>query len=87
MTAVVEAMKSSVLPRRMFADFHIFECGNTDEWKPVDDISKTLGIRTVPSRDTYNYDAKGMFGLNEEFDAAMAQDTSQPAPQPAPATS
>jgi hypothetical protein len=83
MTAVVEAMKSSVLPRRMFADFHIFECGNTDEWKPVDDISATMGIRTVPSRDTYNYDAKGGFGLNAEFDAAMGLDT----PQPAPATS
>jgi hypothetical protein len=79
MTAVVEAMKASVLPRRMFSDFHIFECGRTDEWKPVDDISKTQGIRTVPSRDTYNYDAKGLFGLDAEFDAAMGRDVTQPA--------
>jgi hypothetical protein len=81
MTAVVEAMKSSVLPRRMFSDFHIFECGDTDDWKPVDDISATQGIRTVPSRNTYDYDAKGTFGLNAEFDAAMGRDGPQPAAQ------
>jgi hypothetical protein len=63
----------------MFADFHIFECGNTDEWKPVDDISATQGIRTVPSRDTYNYDAKGVFGLDAEFATAMGLNTPQPA--------
>ncbi len=83
MTAVVEAIKASVLPRRMFSDFHIFECGDTDDWKPVDDISSPLGIRTVPSRDTQNYDATGAFGLNAQFDAAMGLDT----PQPAAATS
>jgi hypothetical protein len=78
MTAVVEAMKTSVLPRRMFADFHIFECGNTNEWHPVDEISAAQGIRTVPSRDTYNYDAKGVFGLNAEFDTTIAQNATQP---------
>ena len=71
MTAVVEALRSSVLPRRMFSDFHIFECGKSDEWKEVDDISKTVGIRTVPSTNTYDYDAKGTFGLDAEFADAM----------------
>ncbi len=74
MTAVVDALQNSVLSRRMFSDFHIFECGKTDEWKEVDDISKTVGIRTVPSTDTYNYDAKGTFGLDAEFANAMALD-------------
>jgi hypothetical protein len=79
MGAVVDALQSGNLPRMMFADFHIFECGNSDEWKEVDDLSKTQGIRTVPSRDTYNYDAKGTFGLDEEFASAMGLDRSAPA--------
>lgn len=74
MTAVIDALQSGQLPRMMFADFHIFECGNSDEWKEVDDLSKTQGIRTVPSRDTYNYDAKGTFGLDQEFASAMGLD-------------
>lgn len=76
-TAVVEALKSSVLNRQMFADFHIFECGKSDDWKEVDDISKAQGIRTVPSTNTYDYDAKGTFGLDAEFANAMGLD--QPA--------
>ena len=52
----------------------------------VDDISKTVGIRTVPSRDTHHYSAKGKFDLGDEFDAAVERERgpAPPAPIPAP---
>lgn len=77
--AVIDAIKSGELPRTMFAEFHIFECGNSDDWKEVDDLTRTQGIRTVPSRDTYNYDAKGTFGLDKEFADAMGLNKPAPA--------
>ena len=82
MTAVVKAVESGELPRAMFSEFHIYECANTEDWAPVDKISRRLGIRTVPSRNTNKYDAKGAFGLKQEFDRAYA--LNQPAPSPAP---
>ena len=77
--AVVEAVRSGDLPRSMFSEFHIFECGSSDDWVEVDQITKTIGIRTVPSRDTYNYDAKGQFGLDDEFNTAYGLDAARPA--------
>jgi hypothetical protein len=76
---IVRAVQANELPRAMFSEFHIFECGKTDEWAPVDKVTKTIGIRTVPSRNTYKYDAKGTFGLQKEFDTAYGLDKPAPA--------
>lgn len=76
MSAIVRAIETNVLPRSMFSEFHIFELDPGDSsWRMVDAISKRVGIRTVPSTNTYQYDAKGEFGLEAEFDAAMASAT------------
>lgn len=76
MSAVVKAIESKVLPRAMFSEFHIYELDPGDSsWRKVDAISKRVAIRTVPSTNTYQYDAKGEFGLESEFDAAMASST------------
>jgi hypothetical protein len=70
MTRVVKALETGELPRAMFSEFHIYECGQTEEWAPVDKISRAQGIRTVASRNTNRYDAKGTFGLQDQFDKA-----------------
>jgi hypothetical protein len=73
MRAVAAAIKSNQLPRSAFSDFHIFECGRTNKWQPVDEVSSQtgVGIRTVPSRNTYEYDAQGEFGAKDAFNAAI----------------
>jgi hypothetical protein len=73
MTRIVAAVTRKELPRSMFSEFHIFECEDRDDWREVDEISKAIAIRTVPSRDTYNYDAKGTFGLGDTFDELHGQ--------------
>lgn len=97
MQAVVAAVKDGRLPRAMFAEFHISERGSGDR-KEQDRLSSMIGIRTVASNDTYNYDAFGEFGLNQQFAALLPKPSpAQPAAEvataaptaipPAPATS
>jgi hypothetical protein len=63
---VVRAVLAGELLRSMFSEFHISEKGSGDRRKQ-DALSSRIGIRTVPSNDTYNYDAKGVFGLDAQF--------------------
>ena len=79
--AVVAAVNDGTLPRAMFSEFHISERGSGDR-KKQDELSSQIGIRTVASNDTYNYDAHGAFGLNTQFAALLPA----PAPEAAPAT-
>jgi hypothetical protein len=67
--ALVAAVQKGDLPRSMFAEFHISEKGTGDR-KKQNELSSRIGIRTVPSNDTYNYDAYGEFGLDTQY-AAM----------------
>lgn len=78
MAAVVDAVKSGQLPRAMFSEFHISETDSGDRAEQ-DRLSSSIGIRTVASNDTYNYDAFGAFGLAQQFAAAMAIQAAQPA--------
>jgi hypothetical protein len=71
--AVAAAIKGNQLPRSAFSDFHFFECSQTNKWQPVDEVSSQtgVGIRTVPSRNTDEYDAQGEFGAKDAFNAAI----------------
>lgn len=80
MTAVVDAVKNGRLPRAMFSEFHISETGSGDRAEQ-DRLSSMIGIRTVASNDTYNYDAFGEFGLAQQFAALMLP--SSPSAEPA----
>ena len=79
--AVVAAVKSGDLPREMFAEFHICEKGTGFNRKKLDEISQLIAIRTVPSNDTFNYDAYGEFGLAAQF-ARLLPAPAPPAPVP-----
>ena len=80
LTALVKEIKAGRIPRAMFAEFHIAEIGGGKLGRR-DTISSAVGIRTLPSRDTYNYDAKGEFGLEQQLMAAL---NFAPKPPPAP---
>ena len=74
--AVAAAVKDGELPRAMFAEFHIAEKGAGYSLKKQDGLSSQIAVRTVPSNDTFNYDAFGEYGLAKEFAKLM--------PPPAP---
>ena len=84
--ALVKEIKAGRIPRAMFAEFHIAEVGGGSLGRR-DKISSTVGIRTLASRDTYNYDAKGEFGLEQQLMAALdlAPNPKPSAPTPHPA--
>lgn len=64
--ALVDAVQKGDIPRSMFAEFHISEKGTGDR-KKQNELTSRIGIRTVPSNDTYNYDAYGEFGLETQY--------------------
>ena len=70
---VIKAVQNGELPRAMFSEFHLSENGTGNDWHKLDQITKQIGIRTVPSYNTYDYAAKGEFGLQTEFDTSYAQ--------------
>lgn len=78
-TRLIQAIKAHDLPRSMFSEFHISEKGTGDDRAKLDMLTSTIGIRTVPSNDTYHYDAKGTFDLEQQYAALMTP----PAPSPA----
>ena len=78
LAAVVDAVKGGRLPRSMFSEFHISETGSGDRAEQ-DRLSSMIGIRTVASNDTFNYDAFGEFGLMQQFASAMAGPAAQQA--------
>ena len=54
----------------MFSEFHISERGSGDR-KRQEALSSQIGIRTVASNDTFNYDAFGEFGLKTQYAALV----------------
>jgi hypothetical protein len=75
---VIQAIDGGELPRSMFSEFHISEKGSGDR-RRQDELSSRIGIRTVASNDTYNYDAKGEFGLETQYAALFTPTAQQPA--------
>ncbi len=73
LTHLVAAIEQRTLPRAMFSEFHISEKGSGNRPKQ-DALSSRIAIRTVPSDNTYHYDARGEYGLDEAFVAVMSRD-------------
>jgi len=73
---VVEAVKSGRLPRSMFSEFHISEKDSGNREKQGE-LTASIGIRTLASNNTYEYDAKGEFGLEQQFAEAYAREDGQ----------
>lgn len=60
MQAVVQAVESGRLSRKMFSDFHIWE-KSAGPLEGQQKLADQLGIRTVVSHDTNHYDAFGAY--------------------------
>jgi hypothetical protein len=75
-----KAVTDKVLPRDMFADFHIREVDEPLDESGIQKLSRSIGIETAFSRDTFHYRAKGAFsdkagdGLKQVLQVAQDRD-------------
>lgn len=60
MVNIANATKNNILSRDFFSDFHISEKGTGDRSKQAK-MSELMGVQTVPSNNTYDYDARGEY--------------------------
>jgi hypothetical protein len=64
LTAIVAAVKAGKVDRNMLADFHISE-QDTGNRAAQAKLSREIGIQTLNSNNTYDYDAQGVYGIKE----------------------
>lgn len=69
--AIVRAVESKSLRRELFSEFHICETSCGYDTRKIDAVTRRIGIRTLESRNTFKYAARGLFGYQAEFDAAQ----------------
>lgn len=68
--AVARAVETGAIPRQMFSEFHICETSCNYDTRKIGIISKRIKVRTILSPNTHKYDARGVYGYEDEFDTA-----------------
>lgn len=80
MEAVAVAVEAGKLPRSMFSEFHICETSCGYDTAKVGNISRRIAVRTILSRNTYKYDARGSYGYEAEFERVYATQNTPTSP-------